>query len=211
MLGLFFQVLLFFKMFFVFTLFSYVYKLLYNKCNEKKVLKLKDKNKKVIKSKICLSFFYLFLVSSLYYCISWYVLFTMSLMFLLFSFVLMQNFNPMVFDVLKKYDSLPTVKTIWHYYSLFMNLLFKFMNPFYKFLDNKLNKFVAMSQTFLFNLMMKKNDDPINLLLNSNSLENDMKNYNHLFENINKFNDNLNKEEYKNNLENDKDASNTEK
>ena len=124
-----------------FTLFTYIYKYFYNSCIEKKVIKLKnEKPKKVIKTRIGLSFVYLVLLSIFYFSLNFYVLFTAILALGLASVTLMHKFDPSLINILKKYDSTPIAKKIWYLYSLIVNLIFKVFSPCHRIIENKINK-----------------------------------------------------------------------
>ena len=139
MLEFIFQILAFLKTFFIFTILSYIYKCLYTSCSEKKIIKSKDeKPKKVIKTKIGLSFIYLALLLMLYYSLTLYVMLTLILIVLTSITLLTHKFEPSLLDIFKKYDSHAIVKRIRYFYSLVVNITFKIMGPFHKFLENKM-------------------------------------------------------------------------
>jgi len=167
MFDILFQILTFFKTFITFCVLSYIYKNLYTSCSEKKIIRTKDdKPKKVIKTKIGLSFVYLFLLTILYFSLTWYV---MSVLILLAStclILLTHKFEPSALDILKKYDSHPIVKKIWYVYSLVVNLVFKIMGPFHSFLENRINKNKQLIYEKFFERLTKKDFNPFDSLLN---------------------------------------------
>ena len=124
------QVLAYAKLLIAFSLFTYIYKYFYDSCSEKKVIKSKDnKPKKVIKTRIGLSFIYLVLLILLYFSLSWYIIFTLLMAIFIIIITLSHKFEPDRLDLIKKYDSSPIIKNIWYIYSIIMNVVFKIMGP----------------------------------------------------------------------------------
>jgi hypothetical protein len=108
-------------------------------CTEKKIIKSKDdKPKKVIKTKIGLSFLYFLMLTTLYYLLTLRVFFTLLLIATTLSISLIHKTKVFNIDILKKYDSHPTVKKMWYYYSFVMGIVFRIMQPFHGFLENKI-------------------------------------------------------------------------
>jgi hypothetical protein len=135
------QVLGYAKILITFSLFTYIYKYFYDSCSEKKIIKSKnEKPKKVIKTRIGLSFLYLALLTLLYFSLTWYIFFTLLLGTFTIAITLTHKFEPSTLDMFKKYDSHPIIKKIWYFYSLVMNIIFKIMGPCHRVLENKINK-----------------------------------------------------------------------
>ena len=173
MLEFIFQILVFSKTFFVFTILSYIYKCLYTSCSEKKIIKSKDeKPKKVIKTKIGLSFVYLALLIMLYYSLTLYVVFTLILIVLTSITLLTHKFEPSLLDIFKKYDSRPIVKRIWYFYSLIVNITLKIMGPLHTFLENKINKNKQLIYNKFYDRFVKKDINPMDLLFSGGIMKN---------------------------------------
>lgn len=173
MLEFIFQILAFFKTFFVFTILSYIYKCLYSSCSEKKIIKTKDeKPKKVIKTKIGLSFIYLALLIMLYYSLTFYVMLTLILIVLTSVTLLTHKFEPSLLDIFKKYDSHPMVKRVWYFYSFIVNVTLKIMGPFHTFLENKISKNKQLIYDKFYDRFLKKDINPMDLLFSGGIMKN---------------------------------------
>lgn len=173
MFSLIFQILNFFKLLINFSIFSYVYKYFYESCSEKKIIKSKDnKSKKVIKTKIGLSFLYLVLLTILYFLLTWYVILTLTLLILTFGVLLAHKFEPSVLDIFKKYDSTPILKKIWYFYSSVVNLVLKIMSPIHAFFENKFCKCKQFTKNMFFEQLTKKDFNPFNSLFDSGIINN---------------------------------------
>lgn len=164
MFDIIFQVLAYAKLLITFSLFTYIYKYFYDSCSEKKVIKSKDnKPKKVIKTRIGLSFLYLVLLILLYFSLSWYIIFTLLMAIFTAIIMLAHKFEPSTLDLIKKYDSNPIIKKIWGFYSIIMNIVFKIMGPFHKVLDNKINKNKEIIKNGVFERVAKMNFNGLNM------------------------------------------------
>ena len=173
MFGFIFQILTFFKLFLTFSIFSFIYKYLYTSCSEKKVIKSKDERpKKVIKTRIGLSFVYLALLTTLYFSLTWYVLFTLVLMISTLIILLTHKFDSSTLDIFKKYDSYPIVKKFWYFYSFIVNIIFKLMGPIHTFLENIINKNKQLIYDIFFDRLAKKDFNPLDSFFNTGIMEN---------------------------------------
>lgn len=160
MINIIFQFLALTRILFTFSLFTYIYKYFYDSCNEKKVIKIKkDKPKKVIKTRIGLSFIYFIILILLYFSLNWYVFISFMLSVLITIVMIAHKFDPVSINLLKKYDSLPIVKRVWFFYSRTMNLIFKIFSPFHRIIENKINNNKKFIKEILFGQMGKINLD----------------------------------------------------
>jgi Na+/H+ antiporter NhaD/arsenite permease-like protein len=125
-----------------FILFTYTYKFFYDSCNEKIVINVKnEKPKKVIKTRILLSFMYLVLLLLLYFLLNIYSLLIIVLGILITVVALIHKYKPLTFKVLRTVDTLPIIKKIWHIYSMTVNVIFKLLSPCFKVFDKKIYEF----------------------------------------------------------------------
>ena len=141
MLDIVFKILGYTKTLFIFSFFTYIYKYFYDSCNEKKIIKSKkEKPKKVVKSRIVLSFLYLIILTFLYFSLNWYIILTLFLTLLISGILFLHKFDPKTIDILKQYDSLPILKKVWFVYSKIMTIIFNLFSPCHRIIDNKINK-----------------------------------------------------------------------
>ena len=140
MLELFYWFYEYLKIFINLCFITYIYKYFFDKCNEKKVITgINKKSKKVIKSKIGLSFIYFCLTILFYYTATFKVLFTLLSVIIMSLLILGQKFNPSSLKLFEKYDSNKFIKKIWNCFYYLINLLFKLLKPFHDIIDNNLN------------------------------------------------------------------------
>ena len=146
------------KLFITMSLLTYIYKYLFESCSEKKIIKnKKEKPKKVIKTRISLSLFYLILLVFLYFAFTWYIFITIMIGLLLIILCVVQKFDPKTLDVLKTYDSLPIIKKIWYIYSKIIFVIFKIFSPCHKIIDNNISKNMETIKTNLLGQLTKIN------------------------------------------------------
>ena len=137
------------KIFLSCCIFTYAYKFLYDSCIEKKIIKTKDnKPKKVVKTRITMSFFYLFLLFLLFSSLEWVILKTIFLMCVLLSTISIHKFEKQYIDTFKNFESNTIMKKCWFLFSFLMGIVFKIFGPFHKVIDSKIDKLIGKGKQF---------------------------------------------------------------
>lgn len=129
------------KLFVSLCFFTYIYRYLYDVCNEKKIIKVKnEKPKKVIKIRNTMSFVYFILVGLLYLVLDWFSIFAILLIIQIVILVVVQKIDKHFTVLIKKYDSSAFIQKSWFVFSIIMNIIFKIFSPCHRAIDRKMNK-----------------------------------------------------------------------
>ena len=154
-----------------FILFIYIYKYLFDSCNERILIKQKNSNKSkyVTKSKILLSFTYFILLSLIYSSLSIRVLYTSTLISLLGSLLFIDQINLESEYYLTLFDKNKSVRIIWKIFYTIINVLLLILNPIYKQFNKQLVK--------IFKILNDYKDNPLDILSNIPTNLDFVKNY----------------------------------
>jgi hypothetical protein len=130
----------YFKLFLGISLFSYIYKICFDSCNQKVNIKTKhNKTKQTIKSKIGLSLLYLFLTTILYYTLTLRVVLTLLSTFALGIVFALDKFDPESLEILSIYDKNKIVRYGWKIMYSGISVLFISMTPVHNYITEHVN------------------------------------------------------------------------
>ncbi len=130
----------YFKLFLGISLFSYIYKICFDSCNQKVNIKTKhNKTKQTIKSKIGLSLLYLFLTTILYYTLTLRVVLTLLSTFALGIVFALDKFDPESLEILSVYDKNKIVRYGWKIMYSGVSVFFIAMTPIHNYMTEHVN------------------------------------------------------------------------
>jgi hypothetical protein len=166
----------YFKALTSFILFFFIYKNLFDRCNERVLLKSKESKKKkyVIKSKIVLSLLYFVLTISIYFLCSLRVLATFILIISFILLLLVDKFSTETLDCFNVFDKNKSLRIVWKVFYTVMNIIFMLLHPMHKQIERRIGKNYGKYKN-------KFNE----ILFNENSSID--QNFSNLFKNINLF------------------------
>lgn len=160
MLKHFYYFLEYIKILYTFGLITCLYSPFYKKCNQKVKIKTKSgKIKDVIKTKICLSLLYLFLIVIFYYNLTWKVLLTIGSFLFISGLYLLDNFYPSSICVLNKFDSNIILRYLWKFFSTIITLSLLFYRPIIDGLENYFNNKIKTIKSLFNNVLLNNSND----------------------------------------------------
>lgn len=131
----------YFKLFLGISLFSYIYKICFDSCNQKVNIKTKhNKTKQTIKSKIGLSLLYLFLIILLYYTLTLRVILTLLCTSALGIVYALDKFDPESLEIFCVYDKNKAIRYGWKIIYSGISVLFIGLTPVHNYISEHLNK-----------------------------------------------------------------------
>lgn len=131
----------YFKLFLGISLFSYIYKICFDSCNEKVSIKTKhNKTKHTIKSRIGLSIIYLFLIVLLYYTLTIRVVLTLFCSIALGIIFALDKFDRQVLEVFNCYDKVRIVRYGWKVIYSVISICFVFFTPIHNSISELVNQ-----------------------------------------------------------------------
>lgn len=131
----------YFKLFLGISLFSYIYKICFDSCNEKVTIKTKhNKTKHTIKSRIGLSIIYLFLIVLLYYTLTIRVVLTIFCSLALGIIFALDKFDRQVLEIFNCYDKVKFVRYIWKVFYSVISICFVFFTPVHNSISESVNQ-----------------------------------------------------------------------
>jgi hypothetical protein len=124
------------------VLFFYIYKFIFDKCNERILIKDKDSSKKkyVIKSKIILSLIYFTILLSIYLLLSLRVIITFILIVSLISLLTVDKLSKESLDFINVYDKNKSLRIVWKVFYTVINIIFMGLYPIHKEFGKQINK-----------------------------------------------------------------------
>lgn len=130
------------KLFMSSILFFYIYKFIFDKCNERILIKDKDSSKKkyVIKSKIILSLIYFTILLSIYLLLSFRVVITFILIVSLISLLTVDKLSKESLDFINVYDKNKSLRIVWKVFYTVINIIFMALYPIHKEFGKQINK-----------------------------------------------------------------------
>lgn len=139
MLGYIIYLISYLKIFINIVFYSYIYKYLFNKCNQKTIIEGKKK-KHLVKSKICLSTIYLFLLVSIYSLLNPYMVVTLLFIVSIGAILILQKFNHDSLKVFNKLDEHKMVIKAWKFLYYSMTITFKVLDPIHSIINLGIQK-----------------------------------------------------------------------
>ncbi len=131
----------YFKFFLAISLFSYIYKICFDSCNEKVNIKTKhNKNKQTIKSRIGLSIIYLFLLVLLYNTITLRVVLTLFCSIALGLVYGLDKFDRETLEIFSAYDKNKAVRYAWKIIYSLVSIFFVVLTPVHNSISETVNK-----------------------------------------------------------------------
>ncbi len=131
----------YFKLFLGISLFSYIYKICFDSCNEKVNIKTKhNKNKQTIKSRIGLSLIYLFLLFLLYNTITLRVVLTLFCSIALGLVYGLDKFDRETLEIFSAYDKNKAVRYTWKIIYSLVSIFFVVLTPVHNSISETVNK-----------------------------------------------------------------------
>ncbi len=131
----------YFKLFLGISLFSYIYKICFDSCNEKVNIKTKhNKTKQTIKSRIGLSVLYLFLIVLLYNTLTIRVVLTIFCTLALGIVYALDKFDREVLEIFNCYDKVKFVRYAWKVFYSIISICFVFLTPVHNSIADSVNE-----------------------------------------------------------------------
>ena len=120
--------------------FFYIYEIFFNNCNQKLIVRTKNKKKKsVLKSKIGLSLTYFIVLSFLFYTFTIKIILTLFFVISLVLLYCLDKYDENKLKFIGDYDSNKILRYFWKVFYIIMQIVFFMFKPFSKILNSYIN------------------------------------------------------------------------